>query len=374
MDPSRTQRLDEADTARPRLLDGDESSVRRYAGLVIGEFSFWKLLRYELIMLFVIPVPGALGLSLRRIFCPTLFRRVGRNPVFGRDIVLRNAHRISLGDNVVIDDLAILDGRGAGEAGIVIGDNVIVHRAAVVTSKGGSIRIGSNTDIGSHASLVSQGGVEIGESVSIAGGARIGGALVAHAAIDGSDPQGGRRYTRGAVRIGNHCTVFQNAMILDGVEIGEGSIVGAAAIVRESVPPHTTFAPHQRALSIPHSSSSTEPDDGADRATAAVARTVPGAESSETSETIVAALLEAVSELNETRARENQLEVSRETALLGGALDSLDLVNFVASAEARLERAGIHVDLAATADAEPSPLRTVGTLGDYLAASLSNRG
>jgi acetyltransferase-like isoleucine patch superfamily enzyme len=366
MAQSEKQRLDRAHIARDRIFDQDASGVRRYAEMVIGEFSIWKLVRYELIVLLIIPVPGALGLALRRLFCPGLFRRVGRSPVFGVDIVLRNTHRISLGDNVVIDAGSLLDGRGAGEDGIEIGDSVIVHRSAVITSKGGGIRIGNGVDIGSNASLVSQNGIEIGDSVSIAGGCRIGGGLVEHTMDRADEDKSGRRYSRGSVRIGNSVTVFQNAMILDGVEVGEGAVIGAGALVRDDVPANTTFAPTHRALMIPHSAGAP--------AQASAADSRPAASWSGSAAAIVDALLGAVAELNETRSADNLVVVSPETALLGGSLDSLDLVNFIAGAELRLEQLGIHVDLADAMTVEPSPLRTVGALGDFLARSNTTHG
>lgn len=372
MAQSDKQRLDTAHIARDRLFDHDASGIRRYAGLVVGGFSFWTLLRYELISMFVIPVPGAVGLALRRLFCPFLFRRVGRNPVFGRDVVLRNAHLITLGDNVFIDAGSLLDGRGAGPEGIQIGDDVIVHRNAVITSKGGGIRIGKGVDIGSGAALVSQSGIVIGDSVSIAGGCRVGGGLVEHASESGQDDKSHRRYSRGAVRIGDSVTMFQNAMVLDGVEIGEESIIGAAALVREDVPARTTFAPRHGALMIPHMGSVSAGEAGT--ANPALEKHSPQPGATGNTDAILDALLAALIDLNETRPVEKRLAVSPDTALIGGTLDSLDLVNFIASAESRLERLGIHIDLSSPTDLDPHPLRTVATLGEFVAQSSSSLG
>ncbi|MDH3731875.1 MAG: hypothetical protein OEU54_00015 [Gemmatimonadota bacterium] len=369
MTSAQKEHLDEANIARQRLFESDKSSLQRYAELVIGEYSLWRLIRYELISLLILPVPGALGIALRRLFCPALFRSVGRNPVFGRDITLRNAHRVSLGDDVVIDDRCLVDGRGAGEEGIELGDNVILHRAAVVISKGGGIRVRSGTDIGSYASIISQGGIDIGESVSIAGGCRIGGGLV------DSGTDGANRYTTGPVRIGDSVTVLPAAIVLDGVEVGAGAVVGAAAVVREDVPPNMTFAPYHRGLMVPHGEKNGSTVDEEATADAEAGEATDTRETSRpagggpTPPVITATLLEAVAELNETRSADTRIALSPDTRLIGGELDSLALVNFIVSAEARLERAGIYVDLAATTSSDQSHLRTISTLADFVARS-----
>ena len=346
MNPAQKEHLDDNHVARERLFESDKSSLRRYAELVIGEPSVWKLIRYELLSMFVVPVPGALGLVLRRRLLPSLFRSVGRNPVFGRGITLRNAHLVTLGDDVFLDDRCLIDGRGAGEEGIVLGDRCIVHRGAVVMSKGGGIRIGAGTDIGESSSIVSQGGIEIGDSVKIAGGCRIGGGLVEA----GSERT---RYTNGPVRIGDSVTLFQNVLVLDGVEIGDRAFVGAGAVVRDDVAADTTLAPVHRSVSIPHGGANGPPVEAAEPAASTITKT----------------LLAAIEELNETRHPDERLALSPDTRLLGGALDSLALVNFIVSAEARLERAGIHVDLAATTGKDPAALTTISTLAAFVARS-----
>src|SRR5918994_3146637 len=130
------KRIAEQYYIRDQLLAGKKSAARRYAELVLGEgASYGQLLKYELITGLFGGLPGALGLALRQLFYPRLFKKVGRGVVFGRHIVVRNAGNIRLGDRVIIDDGCVLDGRGAGPAGVVIGDRVIVNRGTMIQAK-----------------------------------------------------------------------------------------------------------------------------------------------------------------------------------------------------------------------------------------------
>lgn len=383
MSESRVENIDRSNMVRAKLFAGDKGSFGRYVDLVIGDAPLWKLLRYELITMLVIPVPGALGIVLRQLFCPMLFGRVGRKPIFGRDIVIRNGDRITLGDNVVIDDHCLLDARGSGTEGIRIGDQVILNRGATVISKDGPIRIGAGSDIGSDVNITSQGGIEIGASVKIAGGCKIGGGILAPPPPEGqegsttpgeteTDDMEQRRYTRGPVRIGDKATLFPDALILDGVVIGERALIGAGAVVSDSVPSASTYAPRQRALVLPHAPDSAESASDVARALpTSTNRSDPTNQNASSNREggALGVFYEAVNELNETLAAENRLALSPDTRLMDGGLASIDLVNLVVAAETKLEQLGMRVDLVAASGLKPSPFRTLGTLAAYVDAA-----
>ena len=240
------QQLDEQEYIRSKLFASDTSMVRRYAALVVGpDASWWQLIRYELITMLLGGLPGALGLALRKLFYPRLFRRCGRGVVFGRDLVVRNAHRISLGDNVVLDDGCVVDGRGAGPAGVEIGDRTILGRGVSIQAKIGPIRIGSDSDIGMHSVIHSQGGVDIGREVVLGGGCKISGGVFQTERRATCGAMGGReqtRWTKGPIRIGDRCLIGFGSLFLDGVEIGEGSVIGAGSVMLAGVPPWSVAA------------------------------------------------------------------------------------------------------------------------------------
>ena len=242
LDQRTLQQLDEQDYLRSKLFSSNSSVVRRYADLVVGpEASLWRLARYELVTMLFGRISGALGLALRKIFYPSLFRRCGRGVVFGRDLVIRNPQLISLGDDVILDDDCVLDGRGAGPSGLEIGDRTILGRGVSVQAKIGPIRIGSDSDIGMHSVIHSQGGVDIGAAVVLGGGCKLSGGVFQ--TVRSSAGAGGEmsareqtRWTKGPIRIGDRCLIGFGCLFLDGVEIGEGAVIGAGSVMTASVP------------------------------------------------------------------------------------------------------------------------------------------
>ncbi len=225
---------------RHRLYGGSGSPWQRYGALVLARPSFWTLIRYELLTTFLGPVPGVLGMVLRKLFYPFLFPRIGRGVVFGARVTIRHPERVYFGDGVVLDDDVLIDGRGAGDAGLVVGDRVIVNRGACVQAKVGAISIGAGTNVGSGVRIISQGPIHIAEDVSIAGGCVIAGGryVVERKALSG----GKERFTGGEIRIGKETRLGMNAMVQDGVTVGEGAIVAPASVVMTDVAANTVVS------------------------------------------------------------------------------------------------------------------------------------
>lgn len=232
--------LEDEHFIRHRLYGGSKSGWRRYAELVLARPGIWALLRYELIMLFSGYIPGALGLAIRKLLFPRLLGETGRGVVFGRSITLRHAENVRLGAGVLIDDYCLIDGRGAGEEGVVIGDRVVLNRGARVQAKVGGITVGADTNIGGNASIISQGPISIGQNVSIAGDAAVAGGR--YVVEKGAEAGEKRRFTAGEIRIGDHVRIGTKSIIQDGVTIGEGAIVAPGSVVVTDVPAYTVVS------------------------------------------------------------------------------------------------------------------------------------
>jgi acetyltransferase-like isoleucine patch superfamily enzyme len=234
--------IDEKYFIRQKIYSDEKSQLKKYSELVIGKTSLISLLKYELIIGIFGSIPGALGLILRKWFYPSLFKKIGKGVIFGKNLSIRHPDKIVLGDNVFLDNFALLDGRGSGDEGLTIGDNTIVGRGVIMHSKVGPISIGNNCSIGSYSFISSQGGVRIGNWVQIAGGCKISGGLFEP---DNSpdNPVPYRRYSKGRIEIGSKCFLGGSVQITDGISIGAGSMIGAGSIVMSNVPENSIFMP-----------------------------------------------------------------------------------------------------------------------------------
>ena len=226
------------DPPKDRVVDtisGSGSALEKYKNFFVGERSNWKLFRYELAMLFAMPMPGAVGFALRKILFPGLFRKTGRGVNFGRNVSLRCPGRIVLGDNVTIDDGCALDARGGqGPTDFVIGDRTLIARDTCLLVKSGYLRIGADGSIGSQCYLSAVSGLEIGDHAIIAGQCYFGGGRYRTDLDAGPMVTQGLK-TKGPVVLGNDVWVGAGARILDGVRIGDGAIIGAGAVVTKDV-------------------------------------------------------------------------------------------------------------------------------------------
>ena len=225
-------------TLHKTLTDESNSALERYRNIVLGSGGFLSLLKYELITSVFGPLPGALGLMMRKIFFRTIIGQVGRNVIFGRNITLRHAHKIRLGNRVVIDENVVLDAKGDGNRGIYIGDDTIISRNCILSCKNGNIRIGRSVSIGITTLIHSVQGsdVSIGENTIIAAYTYlIGGGNYHFNRLDLAIKEQGT-YSKGGVLIGNNVWVGSHVQVLDGVSVGEGSILSAGAVVNRDVP------------------------------------------------------------------------------------------------------------------------------------------
>ncbi len=237
------QRLSEG-TLHEQLTDSNKSAFGRYQDLALGTNRIWYLVKYELIVLFCSWVPGALGLVLRKFLYPFIIGSVGRNVVFGQGITVRHGLKISIADNVIIDDHAVLDAKGNSNVGIHIGADTIVSRGVVLSCKNGDIHIGAHCTVGINTLVHAMQGsdVTIGDDVLIG----------AFCYFIGSGPYGTENLElpfkeqgmtpQGGVTVANNVWFGSHVQVFDGVTVGTGSIVGASTVVNKDVADYDVVA------------------------------------------------------------------------------------------------------------------------------------
>ncbi len=215
-----------------------KSSLRLYRDLTVGQVSFLKFLRWELITLLFGAIPGGIGLILRRRFYPFMFEQCGKGLIIGRNSMFRHPSKMRIGANVTIDDNCLLDARGSAQNGMMIEDGVLINRNTMIQSKAGDIRIGRSVGIGANSVLVSWDGIRIDEGCAIAAGCYI--SAGSYKTDDSDTPISERvAFVNGPIIIERNVWIATRVTILDGVTIGHDSIISAGSVVSNDIPPQS---------------------------------------------------------------------------------------------------------------------------------------
>jgi acetyltransferase-like isoleucine patch superfamily enzyme len=220
-------------------LFNKESNLDKYRRMVIGNQGWLKVIYYEFVILFFSLIPGALGLICRKFLYRPLFNQVGKNVIFGRNLTLRHPHKIIIGDNVIIDDECLLDAKGESNSGIRIGDYVSIGRFSSLVCKNGDIEIGQHVNIGSTVKIVvaDSGKITFGSNIDIGSSCHFSGGSYDYSQTKGL-PSTQRMPTKG-ISVADFAWIGAGVIVLDGVQIGQKSIVGAGAVVTQDVPPNS---------------------------------------------------------------------------------------------------------------------------------------
>lgn len=158
---------------------------------------------------------GRLAHPLRR----RQFSAFGARSAIDRPRWIRGAHRIAVGDDVlVLRDAWIAAERDAWERpepAIVIGDHVAINTGVTITAA---------------ERVVIEDGVLMAANVTIID--------CDHTMCGKLNPAYNPLVTA-PIRVGRGTWLGQNAVVLKGATIGEGCVIGANAVVRGEIPPHS---------------------------------------------------------------------------------------------------------------------------------------
>jgi acetyltransferase-like isoleucine patch superfamily enzyme len=371
------KRRDQSDvhneSVKRKLYGEGRSSLRKYQSFFIGSERWPQLLRYEFFAMLLSPLPGALGLVLRKIFVPHLLERCGRQCLWGRDIQFRHPGSMRVGNRVAVDDHCMFDARGNG--GITIGDDVVIARDCVFRAKTGPISFGDRCTVSCQVQLSSTTGIHIGSDVGIGGQCFIGGGLYHTERTDIPMLQQGN-YSRGPVVIGDDVWIGAGVRILDGVNIGRGVSIAAGVVVMENVPDYTMVFSHQRTVTLPRGGRAR---DAIPLEESIAAEAASPLLSTAVRDRALACIFGAVAEVNRQLRAEEQLPPGLQTVLFDNrnaeGFDSLALINFIAICEQKLEEEfGRPISLAARGfdEENTTAFASVAAMADFIADSLAH--
>lgn len=213
------------------------SKLHRYQDLVLGRRGLGALMKYELLNVFVSSMPGAPGIFLRSKLYPSILGRVGRNVIFGKNIVLRHPHKIQIGDNCIIDDNCLLDAKGSSNTGITLGDNVFLGRNTILSCKDGDILLKDNVNIGFNCVIFSSSKVILEEYALLAAYCYVVGGGNYSLERTGRPIAEQPVFEDRGVILEKNCWLGAGVNVLDGSRIGHDSAIGASSLVNSEIPP-----------------------------------------------------------------------------------------------------------------------------------------
>lgn len=158
--------------------------------------------------------------------------------LLGRQTNILFPSYLSVGRNVVIGDYVFMN--CLGRKGVRLGHNVRIREFGHVqvtshlTNPGVGLEVGDNTFIGPHSVLGAGGGIRIGSNVTL--GAYVHVLAEDHAFADLHRPINQQGVTRRGIVINDDCWIGNAVVILDGVEVGHGTVIGAASVVTKDLP------------------------------------------------------------------------------------------------------------------------------------------
>lgn len=197
----------------------------------------WLRWRESLIFGLLEGLPFAVGQTLRRWVYRAVLAQIGRGAIIRQWVEFDGASRIKIGDQVSLRRYVRLRNLTSSKYEIRLGDRVSLDYGVEIKAHGkGHIDIGYHTYIGPYSCL-SGSNLKIGKNCLIA----------SHAGIYANnhnfdDPASlirkqGNSY-KGIV-IEDNCWLGSGVRVLDGITIGQGSVIGAGAVVTKNIPPYS---------------------------------------------------------------------------------------------------------------------------------------
>lgn len=155
----------------------------------------------------------------------------------GSRVKIMFASQLKMGRNCIIENDTLVN--ALSQNGIILENNVTIAKGStlictgVVKNKGMGINIGSNSAVGANSYIGGQGGVKIGRNVIMGPGVQIFSENHNYNLVD--IPIRLQGENRKGVVINDNCWIGACSIILDGVELKEGTVVAAGSVVTKSI-------------------------------------------------------------------------------------------------------------------------------------------
>jgi len=205
-----------------------------YVERATGERSVGRFLWQGAILTFTYRLPTIWAAALRGLIYRAVLGAIGSSCLIEEDVRLQVPKRIFLGDRTFIGQHSYLDG---GSSSLRLGNDVHLARCCTLRAGDRGITVHDGAGINTRSYLDGNGGLEIGPNALLSPGVQV--ISANHVFDDPHKPikfQGGKY---GKVNIGEDCWLGTNVIVLPGVTIGNGTVIGAGAVVTTDLPAYS---------------------------------------------------------------------------------------------------------------------------------------
>jgi acetyltransferase-like isoleucine patch superfamily enzyme len=211
--------------------------MRRYVERVSGSPSWGRFLWEGTVLNLLGWLPTVLGSVLRGTAYRTVLGGVGEGCFIEQDVRWQVPRRVFLGRRVMVGRGCFVDAHSLASR-IVLDDDVWLSRESyLVTGLGADIVVGSQTYIGHRCLFYGHGGIQIGRGVLLANNVQLicGSHTFAHRDL----PIRAQPTIERPIVIEDDVWLGASVIVLGGVTVGKGSVVGAGAVVTQTLPAYS---------------------------------------------------------------------------------------------------------------------------------------
>jgi acetyltransferase-like isoleucine patch superfamily enzyme len=219
------------------LSGGLLDNVRRYVGRVSGTRSWGRFLWQGTVLTLLGWLPTVMGSVLRGLAYRCVLGAVGKGCFIEKGVRWQVPGRVFLGRRVMVGENCFIDANSLTSR-IVLEDDVWLSRGCyVVAGPGVEIKVGQQAYIGHRCLLYGHGGIRIGRDVLLANDVQL--ICGNHTFARRDVPIRSQPTEERPIVIEDDVWLGASAIVLGGVTVGQGSVVGAGAVVTQSLPPYS---------------------------------------------------------------------------------------------------------------------------------------
>jgi acetyltransferase-like isoleucine patch superfamily enzyme len=228
--------VDEFQYQTATMKGGLAANLLRYMNRVTGGGGWGRFLWQGAVLTLLSPLPTVAFSVLRGWAYRTVLGSAGPGCFIEQDVRLLVPRRIFLGRRVMVGEASFLDANTA-RGRIELQDDVWLSRGSYIVAGEAEVVVGPATYVGHRCLMYGHAGIHIGRDVLLANDVQLicGNHTFARrdVPIRAQPPQGSPIVVEDDVWLG------ASAIVLGGVTVGRGSVVGAGAVVTNSLPPYS---------------------------------------------------------------------------------------------------------------------------------------